>query len=289
MGAKGFLSSWARVVHHGSGSHQHPDLLAVFAAETDINLLADPGPAALEKPLDLWLLLRKEKFPLLPAHHGGAFVTEHVRHALIDERDAGIGVDQPDPLIGRFHNKTVFRFRIAQGVFDPLPAGALHGLLPLELSPLPVAELGRLVFHLFGLLKELHEPLNLGSKNLGHQGLDQVVHGPQRVGALGRQAVVIISGKEHDGRLPRPFLGADQLGGLKTVHAGHLYIQKHHGKVLFLQPPECLFTAMRLDEVVAQILQERTEGQQIGGVVVHEQDRRRGDSPFLRRGHAAAP
>jgi hypothetical protein len=66
--------------------------------------------------------------------------------------------------------------------------------------------------------------------------------------------------------------GAKQLGHLEARKAGHLHIQENGGKVGFEQPLECLRAGRGADERLAEVAEDRFQGEQVLRPVVDEQD-----------------
>ena len=61
-------------------------------------------------------------------------------------------------------------------------------------------------------------------------------------------------------------------GGLEPIQSVHLHVDQDDGVIRFGQPPQRLLSRIGLDEVVAQLFEGGTERQQVGGLVVHQQD-----------------
>ena len=72
--------------------------------------------------------------------------------------------------------------------------------------------------------------------------------------------------------MPRLLPIADQPGGLKPVHAVHLHVQQDDGKVMGEQPPQGVFTRRGLHQVVTEVCEHRFQRQQVGGLIVDQQD-----------------
>ena len=62
------------------------------------------------------------------------------------------------------------------------------------------------------------------------------------------------------------------VGGLEPVHLRHLHVQQHHRELVREEPLERLAPRVRRDEVLAQPLEHRLEGDQVGRLVVDQED-----------------
>jgi hypothetical protein len=52
----------------------------------------------------------------------------------------------------------------------------------------------------------------------------------------------------------------------------HPHIQEDNGKILLREKPQSLFTRRGFDEIVAQIIQDRLQSEEIGRGVVYKKD-----------------
>jgi hypothetical protein len=59
---------------------------------------------------------------------------------------------------------------------------------------------------------------------------------------------------------------------LEPVQVGHPHVQQDEGEFAAGQPLQGLPAGAGFDEGVAEVLQDRFEGEQVGGLVVHQQD-----------------
>ena len=62
------------------------------------------------------------------------------------------------------------------------------------------------------------------------------------------------------------------VGGLEAVHLRHLHVQQDDGELVGQEPLERLPPGLGLDEVLPQALEHRLERDEVGGLVVHQQD-----------------
>ena len=65
---------------------------------------------------------------------------------------------------------------------------------------------------------------------------------------------------------------ADERGGLEAVHAGHVDVEQDDGELVVEQCAQRLAAGVGADDVLAQLLEDRFERQQLLGLVVDEQD-----------------
>src|SRR5262249_54376813 len=101
-------------VGHGPGCHDRPNLPAVSVTEANIGLLTNPRPPPSKQVPDLGLVLLKEEIPLgLPKDLVGR-IAKHLRHPRIDEGDAGVGIEQPNALMGGIHNAAILLLALSQ-------------------------------------------------------------------------------------------------------------------------------------------------------------------------------
>ena len=66
--------------------------------------------------------------------------------------------------------------------------------------------------------------------------------------------------------------GTDLARHFEAVHAGHAHVQEHGGEVLLLQCGQGLRAGNRAHHVRRRGIQRGLEGQQVGGLVVDQQD-----------------
>jgi hypothetical protein len=109
------------------------------------------------------------------------------------------------------------------------------------------------------------ENSHLGSHDDGKQGLDEVVHRSQGIGSLQGGSVALRGEKDERGG-PRPHLVAGWAGGLENV---------------------CLLGGAGQGEIVAQVFQDCSQGQQVGRVVT-DQEHGRGKVLVHGQSHATA-
>jgi hypothetical protein len=69
-----------------------------------------------------------------------------------------------------------------------------------------------------------------------------------------------------------PFLSADTLGDLEAIHASQPYVEQDDGEILLGQQAQGFFAGTGLDQILAQRLEDHFQSQQIGLVVINEQD-----------------
>ena len=158
---------------------------------------------------------------------------------------------------------------------EPLPVGAGQphadrGVL----EGRPEALLG--LAQLGVLLLQLEQHRHLRAQHVGVDRLDDVVHRPGRVAARD-QLVVGVGGGEEDHRhvlVAAPPL--DQLDGLEAVEAGHAHVHHDHREVVVEQALERLLARAGAHQAMAERRQHDLEREQVLGLVVDQQDVRRG-------------
>ena len=69
--------------------------------------------------------------------------------------------------------------------------------------------------------------------------------------------------------MPRAFALLDQRRSLDAVELGHLHVEQYHGDLVPQQLPQRILAGMRVDEVLAERLQDGLEREQVLGAVVH--------------------
>jgi hypothetical protein len=72
--------------------------------------------------------------------------------------------------------------------------------------------------------------------------------------------------------MPRLLPLADEASGLEAVHFRHFDIQEYHGKVVGQEPLQRLTPRLGLDEILPQPLKHGLERDQIGRLVVYQED-----------------
>ena len=111
-----------------------------------------------------------------------------------------------------------------------------------------------LVADLIGLHRQLHEDRDFGAENIGgERGLDEI-DGAQRITA--RQVLIVIAGgDENDRRVLGCDTLADERGGFKAIHAGHVDIEKNDGEFILKESAERLSTGEGADNILVQYIQ----------------------------------
>src|SRR5207244_3339014 len=91
--------------------------------------------------------------------------------------------------------------------------------------------------------------------------------------APGHVALALVNGGEEDDRRVLRLLAlADQGGGLEAVYIRHLNVEKDHGKLVVQEVLERFAAGGRLDQVLAEVAEDRLQGDQVLGAVVDQQD-----------------
>jgi len=133
----------------------------------------------------------------------------------------------------------------------------------------------RLFLHLLGFLEQLHEHRDLRQEYLGHNGLEDEVHGAESV-APGDLLVVPAERRDEDDRgAPQALAAPDDLGGLEAVHPRHLDVQQDHRNalgVLLEETFEGFLAGMGLHKVLPEVGEHGLQGGQVLRPVVHHQN-----------------
>ena len=147
-------------------------------------------------------------------------------------------------------------------------AVALLALAP-ELGQLLLLQQLRLASQLLVLLVQLDEDRHLRAQDLGVEGLEDVVDRTRRVTPEHLLLVLRDRGDEDDRHVARAFALLDQRRRVEAVELGHLHVEQDHGDLVPQQLPQRILAGMRVDEVLAERLQDGLEGEQVLGAVVH--------------------
>jgi len=114
------------------------------------------------------------------------------------------------------------------------------------------------------LLKQLHEYGHFRLQDLRDEGLGQEIHGPGGIALKHLRVGALVGGQEKERRVPGPLPLPDQLGGLEPIQAVHSHFQQDQRKVMVEHPSDGLRAGSRFDEIVAQVFQDRLEGEELG-------------------------
>ena len=146
-----------------------------------------------------------------------------------------------------------------------------------------------LAAELLGLSEQLDEHPDLRPQHLRHDRRHDVVDRAQGV-APGAVRLVTGRGHEDDRGMLRPGACADERRGLEAVHLGHVDVEEDDREIAAEQALERLPARGRHDEVLADIDEDRLEGDQLPRIVVDDEDVDRNAFPHARsRGHAHRP
>jgi hypothetical protein len=151
--------------------------------------------------------------------------------------------------------------------------GRGHDLGQALLEPvlLPLAPLLGLPPHARRVLVAVDEDPDLGAQDLRVDGRADVVHGPQRV-AAGHVALLVVGGEEDDGCGLGALPLADEGGRLEAVHARHVHVEQDHREILVQDVLQGLLAGLGLDQVLAQLGQDRLQHDELVGPVVDQED-----------------
>ncbi len=158
-------------------------------------------------------------------------------------------------------------------------AVALLALAP-ELCQLLLLQQLRLASQLLALLVQLDEHRHLRAQDLGVERLEDVVDRARRIAAEHLLLVLGDRGDEDDRHVPRAFALLDQRRSLEAVELGHLHVEQDHGDLVPQQLPQRILAGMRIDQVLAERLQDALEREQVLGPIVDQEDVRHQPVPF---------
>jgi hypothetical protein len=88
----------------------------------------------------------------------------------------------------------------------------------------------------------------------------------------GLRLALIGGGEEDDRRVARLVPLPDERGRLEAVHLGHLDVEQHDRELVGEEPLQRLAPGAGLDEILAEALEHRLERDQVGRLVVDQQD-----------------
>ena len=163
--------------------------------------------------------------------------------------------------IGRPHD---LRHRVRELAVAVLADPPLLGdvALPQELA---------LALQLRGLPVQLDEDRDLRTKHLRVERLEEVVDGTRGVAAEHVLLLLRDRGQEDDRDRLRPLALLDQLCRVEPVETRHLDVEQDAREVVVEQRPERLLAGLRADEVLAERLEDRAQGDEVLLAVVDEQ------------------
>ena len=128
-----------------------------------------------------------------------------------------------------------------------------------------------LALQLGGFPVQLDEDRDLRAKHFGVERLEEVIDGARGVAAEHVPLLLRDRGQEDDRDRPRPFALLDQLCGVEPVEARHLDVEQDAREILVEKRPERLLAGAGADEVLAERLQDRAQGDEVLLAVVDEQ------------------
>ena len=137
-----------------------------------------------------------------------------------------------------------------------------HPLLELLVQPLQL--LRRAI--------EVGEDPDLGAQDLRHHGDGDIVHGARLVAAQEVEIGEQDGGDEDDRRPPAARMVADHPGELEAVEIRHADVDQHDRDIGFEQVDERLLRRAGLEQRLAELLQDDLVAQQLGRLVVDQQD-----------------
>jgi hypothetical protein len=135
-------------------------------------------------------------------------------------------------------------------------------------------ELGFLAANGFAAQIKLDEDPNLRRQDVGVEGLDEEIDGMARVRQESLFFVRRVGGQEDDRRVLCSVQLPYARGGLKAVESGHSHVHQHDGKLALGEMLERFFARCRRDEVVPETFEGRLQREEIGRMVVDDEDAR---------------
>ena len=124
----------------------------------------------------------------------------------------------------------------------------------------------------FRFLIQIDENGRLRPQDRRQQRFDEVIDRPQFIGAIDGEIGGFVGGQEDDGGVAGTVAAADELGGGEAVQALHLHVEEDDGEILLEQQAKRLFAGAGRDQVLTEVREDRFQGQQVGRLVVHQQD-----------------
>jgi hypothetical protein len=130
----------------------------------------------------------------------------------------------------------------------------------------------RLVLGLLGEEEEVHEHAHLRAQHLRHDRRRDVVDRAERVALRRAQLVGVIGRDEDDRDVRRALAAADQGRRLEPVEAGHVDVEQDQREVAREDVPQRLLTGGRGEDVLAKVLEDRLDHEQLVRAVVDYED-----------------
>jgi hypothetical protein len=129
------------------------------------------------------------------------------------------------------------------------------------------------------VLVEFNEPPDLRLQDDRQQRLHQEVHRSERIPLLDLRAVDVAGGQEDDGRMLGADLAPDCPRRLEPADSRHQDIEEDDGELVGLHSLDGFLTGASFHEVLAQAVEQRPQREEVGRVVIHEENA----GPRLRR------
>ena len=120
-------------------------------------------------------------------------------------------------------------------------------------------------------LVQVDEHPHLAAQHVGDHRREDVVHRAERVALRGLH-LVGVGGDEDDRRVRRVLVLADEARGLQAVDVGHVDVEQDHRELALQHLAQRLGARAHHDQVLAQLLQDRLEDQQLFLQVIDDQD-----------------
>ena len=127
---------------------------------------------------------------------------------------------------------------------------------------------------LVALLVKLKEYARFAAQNIRLDGLVKEVHGARFVPAEPALTIGGAGSEKNDGRVLGAIWATEELGCLETADPRHQHVKQDNSELVRLEMLERFLTGAGFHEAVAQVIQNYPQGEQIGRVVIDQQNAR---------------
>ena len=131
----------------------------------------------------------------------------------------------------------------------------------------------RLALDLLGFVEQVDEHRDLGPQDDRIDRLEHIIDGAHRIAAKQMLGLLVDRRQEDDRNALGLVAGADDLGGLVTVHSRHVDVEQDH-RELALEQVAQRFLAGTGEDDLTQVLEDGRDGEQVAIVVVDQQHAR---------------
>lgn len=126
--------------------------------------------------------------------------------------------------------------------------------------------------HVASLAIQVHEHRDLGTHNFSDDRDGDVVH---RAAVIALQPIdvgLIDRGHENDRCFLKTRMLADHRRQFEAIHFRHAHVHQHDGDVVLQKTRQRILPRIRFEQVLSKITEDRFVTQQLGRLVVHQQD-----------------